>query len=176
VDPGSRKRRARGVANVEFVEVGGCRWSTRIAFNRGLAECQRIHKAGEKPSTPVIKSRRNAYRKAELPWSCDDIKCAGGQAIMHLGAGFADFLRDRKKPRNQRKFRCPRFKGKALNEWKRGGRLIQNPAVASPREMPSIRIGPHHPRDREALLVLHARAVLILSDLIQVNAGGLPFE
>jgi hypothetical protein len=94
---------------------------------------------------------------------------------MDLGAAFADFLRDFKKPRNQRKLRCPRFKGKALNEWNRD-EVGQNPAVASPREVPSIRIGLHHPRDREALLVLHARAVLILSDLIQVNAGGLPFE
>jgi putative transposase len=88
----------------------------RYAFNWGLAEWQRMHKAGEKPSTPVIKSRWNAYRKAELPWSYGVTNCAGGRAIMDLGVAFANFLRDCKKPRNQRKFRYPRFKRKALNE------------------------------------------------------------
>jgi putative transposase len=40
-------------------------------------------------------------------------KCASGQAIM---AAFANFLRDCKEPRKQRRFRYPRFKKKALNE------------------------------------------------------------
>jgi putative transposase len=89
----------------------------RYASNWSLAEWQRMHKAGGKPSMPVIKSRRNAYRKAELPWSYDVTRCAGGQAIMDLGAAFANFLRDCKKPRNQWKFRYPRLKRKALNEY-----------------------------------------------------------
>jgi putative transposase len=88
----------------------------RYAFNWGLAEWRRMHKASEKPSMPVIKSRWNAYRKAELPWSYEVTKCASGQAIMDLGRAFSNFFRDCKKPRKQRTFRYPRFKKKALNE------------------------------------------------------------
>jgi len=90
--------------------------TARFAYNWGLAEWQRMHKAGEKPSMPVIKGRWNAFRKAELPWSYEVTKCASGQAIMDLSAAFNNFLRDCKKPRKQRKFRYPRFKRKALNE------------------------------------------------------------
>ena len=90
--------------------------TARFAYNWGLAEWQRMRKNGEKPSAGVIKSRWNEYRKAELPWSYEVTKCAGGQAIMDLGAAFSNFFRDLKKPRKQRHFRYPRFKKKRLNE------------------------------------------------------------
>ena len=60
--------------------------------------------------------RWNAYRKANLPWSYEVTKCASGQAIMDLGAAFANFFRDCKKPRSQRHFHYPKFKKKALNQ------------------------------------------------------------
>jgi len=90
--------------------------TARYAYNWGLAEWQRMHKAGEKPSANTIKRRWNAFRKAELPWSYEVTKCASGQAIMDLGTAFNNFFRDCKKPKRQRKFRYPRFKRKALNE------------------------------------------------------------
>lgn len=90
--------------------------TARFAYNWGLAERQRMHNAGEKPSMAVIKRRWNAHREAELPWTYDVTKCASGQAITDLGAAFANFFRDCKKPRKQRKFRYPRFKKKRLNE------------------------------------------------------------
>jgi putative transposase len=90
--------------------------TARYAYNWGLAEWQRMRDAGEKPSMAAIKKRWNAHRKAELPWSYEVTKCASGQAIMDLGAAFSNFLRDCKKPRNQRRFKYPRFKRKALNE------------------------------------------------------------
>lgn len=88
----------------------------RYAFNWGLAEWQRMYKAGEKPSMAVVKRRWNAHRKAELPWSYEVTKCASGQALMDLGTAFANFFRDCKKPKKQRRFRYPRFKKKSLNE------------------------------------------------------------
>jgi putative transposase len=89
--------------------------TARYAYNWGLAEWRRMYEAGEKPSMAVVKRRWNAHRKAELPWTYEVTKCAGGQALMDLGAAFANFFRDCKKPRKHRKFRYPRFKKKALN-------------------------------------------------------------
>lgn len=90
--------------------------TARYAYNWGLAEWQRMYKAGEKPSAVVIKQRWNAHRKAELPWSYEVTKCASGQAIFDLGTAFTNFFRDCKKSRRQRQFHYPRFKKKALNE------------------------------------------------------------
>jgi putative transposase len=90
--------------------------TARYAYNWGLAEWERMYKVGEKPSALKIKAAFNAHRKAELPWSYDVTKCASGQAIVDLGAAFANFFRDLKKPRKERKFRYPKFKKKALNE------------------------------------------------------------
>jgi hypothetical protein len=58
-----------------------------------------MREAGEKPPMLAIKSRRNAHRKAELP-----LDLRGHQVRQrpgHYGPryGFANFLRDCKKPR-----------------------------------------------------------------------------
>jgi putative transposase len=90
--------------------------TARYAYNWGLAEWQRMHKAGEKPSMAKVKIRWNAHRKAELPWSYEVTKCASGQAIMDLGAAFTNFFRDCKKPRKQRHFHYPTVRRKQLNE------------------------------------------------------------
>jgi len=90
--------------------------TARFAYNWALAEWKRMHAAGERPTTSIIKARWNAYRNAELPWSYEVTKCASGQAILDLGAAFANFFSDCKKPRRQRRFLYPRFKKKQLNE------------------------------------------------------------
>ena len=90
--------------------------TARYAYNWGLAEWQRMHKAGEKPSMAAVKRRWNAHRKAELPWTYEVTKCASAQAVIDLGTAFSNFFRDCKKPRRQRKFHYPRFKKKAINE------------------------------------------------------------
>ena len=43
-------------------------------------------------------------------------KCSSGQAITDLGAAFANFFRDLKKPKKQRRFRHPRFKKKRMDQ------------------------------------------------------------
>ena len=90
--------------------------TARFAYNWALAEWNRMRAAGEKPSTAVIKARWNAYRGAELPWTYEVTKCASGQAILDLGTAFANFFRDCKKPKKQRRFLYPQFKKKQLNE------------------------------------------------------------
>jgi transposase len=90
--------------------------TARFACNWGVVEWQRMREAGEKPSTAAVKCRCSAPRKAELPWTYEVTRCASGQAIMAPGTASANFLHDCKKPRQQRRFRYPRFKNKARNE------------------------------------------------------------
>jgi hypothetical protein len=104
-----------------------------------------VRAAGEKPSADKIKRRWNAHRKAELPWTYEVTKCASGQAIMDLGAAFANFFRDCKKPRNQRHFRYPRFKKKRLNES-----FISPPAYPSVASVEASRPRGEHPQGRGA--------------------------
>ncbi len=86
--------------------------TARYAYNWGLAEWQRMHAAGEKPSAQKIKAAWNAHRKAELPWTFEVSKCVSGQSIIDLGTAFTNFFRDCKKPKKQRRFRYPKFKSK----------------------------------------------------------------
>lgn len=90
--------------------------AARHAYNWGLAEWRRMHETGEKPSMAKIKAAWNAHRKAELPWSYKTTKCASGQAIADLGAAFANFFRDLKKPKAKRRARFPKFKKKRADE------------------------------------------------------------
>jgi putative transposase len=90
--------------------------TARYAFNWGLAEWQRMYKAGEKPTANKVKAAWNAHREAELPWTYDVTKCASNQAILDLGIAFANFFRDLKKPKTERRFRYPRFKKKRMDE------------------------------------------------------------
>jgi putative transposase len=98
LDPTSRQ--ARHLRRACGTERYGC--------NRGLAAWQRMWKCCEKPSADKIKRRWNARGRGELPCSYDVTKCAGGRAALDLGTAFANFLRDCKKPRQQRRFPYPR--------------------------------------------------------------------
>lgn len=84
----------------------------RYAYNWALQTWKEMHEAGERPSATKIKTRWNAHRKAELPWSFEVTKCASGQAVVDLGRAFANFFRDLKKPKGQRRARFPHFKSK----------------------------------------------------------------
>lgn len=88
--------------------------TARYAYNWALAEWQRQHAAGEKPSANKIKAAWNAHRKS-LPWTFEVSKCVSGQAVIDLGTAYANFFRDCKKPKGQRRFRFPRFKSKRLD-------------------------------------------------------------
>lgn len=88
----------------------------RFAWNWSLAEWQRMHKAGEKPSVARIKAKWNAVRRAEFPWSYEVTKCSSGQAILNLGAAFSNFFRDLKKPKGARKSGYPKFKKKGQRD------------------------------------------------------------
>lgn len=70
-----------------FRKAFGC---ARLAYNWGLAEWERMYKAGEKPKGTVIRKRFNAIKKEQFPFVYEVTKCAvdqlrcGGFAIRHL--------------------------------------------------------------------------------------------
>jgi putative transposase len=71
-----------------------------------------MYGAGEKPSATELKAKWHAIRQSEFPWSLEVTKCAGTQAVLDLGQAFANFFRDLKQPKGQRRARYPRFKKK----------------------------------------------------------------
>ncbi len=89
--------------------------TARYAYNWALAEWKRMYEAGEKPTALKIKAAWNAHRKASLPWTYEVTKCCSAQPVLDLGRAFANFFRDLKKPKGQRRARYPRFKKKAKN-------------------------------------------------------------
>lgn len=89
--------------------------TARFAYNWALAEWNRMHEAGEKPSAMKVKAAWNAHRKANLPWTYEVTKCCSAQPVLDLGRAFANFFRDLKKPKGQRRARYPQFKKKAKN-------------------------------------------------------------
>jgi putative transposase len=86
--------------------------TARYAYNWGLVEWQRAHKAGEKPTMGKVKAAWNAHRAAQLPWTYEVTKCASTQAIRDLGTAFSNFFHDLKKPNKQHRFSYPKLKRK----------------------------------------------------------------
>jgi putative transposase len=64
----------------------------------------------------MVKAAWNVHRKAELPWTYEVTKCASADAIINLGTAFANFFRDLKKPKKQRRFQYPTRKRKSLDQ------------------------------------------------------------
>ena len=58
----------------------------------------------------------NEIRRSQFAFTLEVTKCAGSQAILHLGVAFGNFLGDLKKPKGVRKARYPRFKNKGLHD------------------------------------------------------------
>jgi putative transposase len=98
---------------IYFARAAG---TARFAWNWALGEWQRQYEAGEKPSATKLKAQWNETRRIDFPWTYDVTKCAGGQAIINLGAAFSNFFRDVKKPKGQRKAGYPKFKKKGQHD------------------------------------------------------------
>lgn len=120
----------------------------RFAWNWGLAEWQRMHAAGEKPTANKIKAKWNEHRKS-LPWTYDVTKCASGQSIIDLGVAFNNFFRDLKKTTCSQRSRYPRFKLKKRNggfalwndQFDVDGRNIRIPRLGWVRMRETLRFG-----------------------------------
>jgi len=64
----------------------------RFCFNWGLAEWQRLYKAGENPSAYKLKKQFNAVRGSQFSWSYEVSKCAIDTGFRNLDAAFKNFF------------------------------------------------------------------------------------
>jgi putative transposase len=85
----------------------------RFVYNWGLAEWQRQHAAGEKPSALNLKKQFNAIRREQFPWTYEVTKCAAEGAFMDLAAAFRNFFEGRKEGK---RVGYPRFKAKKRSQ------------------------------------------------------------
>ena len=99
--------------SIHFAKAAGV---ARFAYNWGLAEWQRMHKAGEKPTANKVKAKWNEVRRVEFPWSLEVTKCSGSQGIINLGTAFKNFFEGLKKPKGQRRVKYPKFKKKGQRD------------------------------------------------------------
>ena len=97
------------VQKTYFRKAFGC---SRLAYNWGLAEWERMYKAGEKPSGREIRKRFNAIKKEQFPFCYEVTKCASDQPILNLDKAFKKFFRDLKIG----VYSYPKFKKKKDNE------------------------------------------------------------
>jgi putative transposase len=97
-----------------------CLWRARFAYNWALAEWQRQHAAGEKPSEAALRKQLNALKHEQFPWMREVTKNAPQQGIKNLGRAYANFFEDLKKYRRNelpwKRVRVPRFKKKGRHE------------------------------------------------------------
>ena len=95
----------------------------RFAWNWGLNRWNELYKSGEKPNALKLKKEFNAIKKKEYPWTFEVTKYASQQPFIFLGKAFSNFFKDRKKPKNKRRFGYPKFKkkGKSFDSFYIGG-------------------------------------------------------
>jgi IS605 OrfB family transposase len=84
-----------------FVHAAG---TSRFVWNWALAEWNRQHEAGEKPTALKLKKHFNQIRREHFPWTWDVTKNASDQPFLDLGKAFTAFFDGRA--------RRPRFKSK----------------------------------------------------------------
>lgn len=90
--------------------------TARFSWNWALAEWQRQYKEGGKPSEASLRKQLNALKREQFPWMIEVTKAAPQQSIKNLGRAFANFFKDLKKPKKQRRFGYPQFKKKGEHE------------------------------------------------------------
>jgi putative transposase len=80
----------------------------RFAWNWALAEWNRQHEAGGKPTEAALRKQLNGVKRQQFPWMLEVSKFAPAVAIMNLGKAFARFFVG--------KGRRPRFKRKGAHD------------------------------------------------------------
>ena len=83
--------------------------TARFVWNWALAEWNRQHEAGEKPTALKLKKQFNAIRRDQFPWTWEVTKNASDQPFLDLGKAFTAFFEGLK---NGKKKGRPKFKSK----------------------------------------------------------------
>ena len=91
---------------------GRCAGASRYVYNWGLAEWERQHKAGEKPSQYGLRKQFNAIKDQTCPWIRDLPYAVTESAFGRLGAAFENFFR---RVKNGEKPGYPKFKKRGRN-------------------------------------------------------------
>jgi putative transposase len=83
--------------------------TSRFVWNWALAEWNRQHEAGEKPTALNLKKQFNEIRREHFPWTWEVTKNASDQPFLDLGKAFTAFFEGRKKGKRVGR---PKFKSK----------------------------------------------------------------
>ncbi|GHO49814.1 RNA-guided endonuclease InsQ/TnpB family protein [Ktedonospora formicarum] len=77
-----------------FAKAAG---TSRFVWNWALAEWNRQHEAGEKPTALKLKKQFNAIRRMHFPWTWQVTKNASDQPFLDLGKAFTAFFEGKAK-------------------------------------------------------------------------------
>jgi len=83
--------------------------TSRFVWNWALAEWNRQHEAGEKPTALKLKKQFNEIRREQFPWTWEVTKNASDQPFLDLGKAFTAFFEGLKSGKRRDR---PRFKSK----------------------------------------------------------------
>lgn len=99
----------------------------RFTWNWALNEWNKQYQSGKKPNAFSLKKEFNALKKGQFPWIFEVTKYASQQPFIFLGNAFANFFKDRKKPKKAGQFRYPQFKkkGKCRDSFYIGGDQVK---------------------------------------------------
>lgn len=106
--------------------------AARIAYNWGLAEWNRMYKAGDKPNVNKVKKRFNAIKRESYPWVCKVTKCATEGALRDLGTAFSNWFKNRDhfgRPRFKKKGNCKESFYLANDKFTLSGHRIKVPKL-----------------------------------------------
>ena len=82
---------------------------SRVAYNMALADFKAGLDEGAFRSVPELKRRFNAAKDEALSWCRELSQNVAKNAIMDLGKGIDNWMRDRKKPKRAKRFLFPKF-------------------------------------------------------------------
>ena len=88
----------------------------RFTFNWALAEWNRQHKEGQKPSANGLKKKFNGLKETAFPWIYKSPRDANSQPFADLNTAFRNFFSSLKGDRKGRKVGRPRFKKKGRKD------------------------------------------------------------
>ena len=97
---------------VYFAKAAG---TARFVWNWALAEWNRQHEAGEKPTALKLKKHFNEIRREQFPWTWEVTKNASDQPFLDLGKAFTAFFAGLKSGKRQGR---PKFKSKKKSKAK----------------------------------------------------------
>jgi putative transposase len=88
----------------------------RFTYNWALAEWNRQHAAGEKPTAQKLKKQFNAIKGEQFPWILESPSDANRHAFADLGCAFSNFFASCAGKRKGRKIGRPTFRCRGIDD------------------------------------------------------------